>query len=1301
MKLVILFFYSVNVLDKNLVYSKDLVQNVTTNLNYTPKPKFIDVVNKKSARLEVMSLNDGSGRYVRPADRLPIRQPPQVYRNYGRQYNTNNVYYPLGPVNPDDRQLPPDGTDNSQPYVITEDTLRQIRSEMMYWYFDQGGDNNHGDLQREINPSSTQIHKNFNFQLPFFGFRYNYTRVSLNGYLEFSDPPEQMTYPMSFPMQDWPQKNDPAFIGIFYSKCRIGSIRSNEKDQRQPGVYFRRERDLYKRQDEFAVKMRERLMWDIREGVVGADTFIPKHAVIVTWKNISFAGGIDASLTKTNTFQLVLATDEVFTYAIFNYLDIQWTSHTEAGGDTTGGEGGTPAFVGFNAGNGTRSYEYKPYSQMSTIRDLTGRGWANGFPGRHIFRIDENIIPGTCNKDIAGSTLKLSFAPESGNMLGGQVVNITGPCFTPDMRILCRFDVETVVGTVVDTNRAICVQPFVMADGYVIFDIAINNGKYNWKGEYFIESPATATERISFTNDAVHEPHPAEIKITWNKYNLTTNLAAPVQISLWGYRETTISPQLLYIDLIEAGVANTGSYVISPANYRLRNNLQLSDLVFGFLQINLTNPTQYQGLTVSPVLWSRPIPLGWYFAPQWERIYGKNWPKRMCDDWIMNDRYLKNFANELSMCPCTLEQALADKGRFLPDPDCDIDTNPNCYYNKGSRHCVRTGAPNLEGAEQQCCYDKNNFLMLSYDQMWGSSPKRSNNYGFLPWNEANKVPTLSQWFHDVSPFYLCCKWQEEQAIGCETLRFERRPSQDCVGYQSPYVATVFGDPHFVTFDDLEYTFNGKGEYVLVHTDSKKRKLDIQARYEQIGNNIYGEVMATKLTSIAARDNSSYVIEVRLRPKEAQWRYRLDVFADGKRRYFDRPSLRVQHFKGVTVYQPLAIIDQSQIIIMFQSGVGVEVLEKKGFMAARIYLPWEYINQTRGLLGNWSFDATDDFTLPNGQIVNVGSLQDFERLHKEFAINWLLEDKADKMIGDPLFVREYGRTASYYANRTFAPIWRKTPQDIIPPNRTKDIQTAESLCSDCYQCKYDYSVSLDKEMARTTLNFYSSYSKIKLLNKRRVLSCGVLETPRYGRKSNFFFTPDSKITFECNQGFTLVGDKRRICSAKGRWLEGEYGYTECLRYVEYDIKQLASTLLVLGAILLPLIIILVCIGAFYYRKHKRNTPNNSWKYQPHNDVPPTASTSLLQQKTTPPLETDKVDEHPVTSQALPQKTRTPFIYDRTYDTHEPLPGRPDIDFEDKDWDLPANEDSPVFATTPSKQAKSKDSRRNNSVETDIF
>lgn len=60
----------------------------------------------------------------------------------------------------------------------------------------------------------------------------------------------------------------------------------------------RQERDLQTRTDRFGVEVRERVMWDVREGVVGADTFIPKHVVFITWKNMSFAGGIDTSLYK-------------------------------------------------------------------------------------------------------------------------------------------------------------------------------------------------------------------------------------------------------------------------------------------------------------------------------------------------------------------------------------------------------------------------------------------------------------------------------------------------------------------------------------------------------------------------------------------------------------------------------------------------------------------------------------------------------------------------------------------------------------------------------------------------------------------------------------------------------------------------------------------------------------------------------------------------------------------------------------------------------------------------------------------
>lgn len=67
---------------------------------------------------------------------------------------------------------------NDVPYLVSEERLREIRSEFMYWYFDKGGNDNNGDLQIHLHASNIQVHKHFDFQLPFFGFRFNYTRVS-------------------------------------------------------------------------------------------------------------------------------------------------------------------------------------------------------------------------------------------------------------------------------------------------------------------------------------------------------------------------------------------------------------------------------------------------------------------------------------------------------------------------------------------------------------------------------------------------------------------------------------------------------------------------------------------------------------------------------------------------------------------------------------------------------------------------------------------------------------------------------------------------------------------------------------------------------------------------------------------------------------------------------------------------------------------------------------------------------------------------------------------------------------------
>ena len=80
----------------------------------------------------------------------------------------------------------------------------------------------------------------------------------------------------------------------------------------------------------------------------------------------------------------------------------------------------------------------------------------------------------------------------------------------------------------------------------------------------------------------------------------------------------------------------------------------------------------------------------------------------------------------------------------------------------------------------------------------------------------------------------------------------------------------------------------------------------------------------------------------MRQPYAQWRYRLDVIVDGRYIYLDRYPQKIQHFQGVTVYTPSNILNQSHVVIMFQSGAGVEVIENKQYMAARVFLPWVFI-----------------------------------------------------------------------------------------------------------------------------------------------------------------------------------------------------------------------------------------------------------------------------------------------------------------------------------------------------------------------
>ena len=211
-----------------------------------------------------------------------------------------------------------------------------------------------------------------------------------------------------------------------------------------------------------------------------------------------------------------------------------------------------------------------------------------------------------------------------------------------------------------------------------------------------------ADEDVVVLNDADRIEEPEVLEIRWKPYKLAMNDSIPITLSLWGYKETADRyPHLTYIDTLAVpGSLRLGQIktTIDPKLFKNRRNTGATDLTFGFIAINLTDPTVLgKDVSHSPVIWSRAMPLAWYFKPQWEREHGKNglWKDYFCQDWSKEESSNDSFATKVSTCPCTLQQAALDRGRFLPDHECNVIDRKCDTFHRGALQCVITGRPSL------------------------------------------------------------------------------------------------------------------------------------------------------------------------------------------------------------------------------------------------------------------------------------------------------------------------------------------------------------------------------------------------------------------------------------------------------------------------------------------------------------------------------------------------------------------------------------------------------------------------------
>ncbi|XP_020492257.2 sushi domain-containing protein 2 [Labrus bergylta] len=728
----------------------------------------------------------------------------------------------------------------------------------------------------------------------------------------------------------------------------------------------------------------------------------------------------------------------------------------------------------------------------------------------------------TCCPDYNQSCLQVT--PYSSSMLGGRALRILNLVLHPGGQLHCSFkgkiDRE---GFIDGEGRAYCITPLLYETGWVPFTVSTDGLHFDRSGEYLSVHPSKAEPAfevilVNATYWENYDPrsNTGRLEMMWNSSLIA---AEKVNIELWGYRESSrsteggtggspsLQAELSYLYSVGRNQPNTGAFSFIPEPSQDYSDWELGN-------IRITAILKSEGARDVQCLWSRGHVLAWHLE-QTFRDDSAAWARNKCLQWDMLEKKLPNFLDELIECPCTLAQAQADTCRFHTDYSCDIERGSVCTYHPGSVHCVRAiQASPTHGSGQQCCYDNTGALVLTGDSIGGSTPDRAHDWGSPPYGEPPRVPGYSHWLYDVVTFYYCCLW----SANCQ-IYFNHRPSSGCQNYKPPRAGVVLGDPHFITFDGLSYTFNGKGEYNLV--TSPHRELSVQARTERVKLKNGTLAKATGLSSVAVKEKASDIIEVRL--AEGQ----LQVLRNQKVLLFTEQRSMTLH--GVFVFAPCP----QNVMVTFQSGAGVEVCVHEGTMAASVLLPTEFSNQTQGLLGLMNSDQSDDLLTQAGQVLSPAHATAEEIF--TFGAGWNISKNSSLFTYDTKYLLD-----NYYSSPSHDPAF--VPAFCLPES-PDDPLVADMLkmCSGegAEFCKYDTLISQSLTMGNATLRAYQNY-QVLMEALQPVLSCGWLPTPRNGKKNGTHYLEGNTLSFTCREGHILYGSSERTCLHDGVWT-GEQTY----------------------------------------------------------------------------------------------------------------------------------------------------------------
>ncbi|KAI1704146.1 AMOP domain-containing protein [Ditylenchus destructor] len=467
---------------------------------------------------------------------------------------------------------PPVGGQNVQPGQVTGQLFTGTGTNPYYGVNLVPFGPENGDL--EVAPGFLTSGQTIDTHLffPFYGGLYNYTTISVNGYMAFATVLDQgPTINVGPDSTDWPRVQDPAMIAPYLCKQQItqdaipglrtgvffrlvlrqtlfgrgaftnlnqdGSIASSAFFGQNPNQACPSTAGSYVRCDANSDYFLDEMMRWLQEGVAGASMFRADAAVIVTWYNTASAvsGRSDLASGQLSTYQTVWLTDQPgrLSYVILNYDKLGFDAADFRQNSRSG-----RCRALFNGGNHTGYVDVDPTQlYKNTPKILAQRsGVPSMVRGRYMFRVDDVVRPGGCSNK-TGGTYPMLIYPNIVNMLGDMTIDVNAMCLDRTQTYILMIEQRmTATCMVLNPSIARCNVPKI----------------YDWgtKTVYFQPQSGTANDEKAYVGYVYFVPptlDPMRLDIG-NIYDWFKNPVPRSVMPISWYPRNFTNPDLNYLD---------------------------------------------------------------------------------------------------------------------------------------------------------------------------------------------------------------------------------------------------------------------------------------------------------------------------------------------------------------------------------------------------------------------------------------------------------------------------------------------------------------------------------------------------------------------------------------------------------------------------------------------------------------------------------------------------------------------------------------------------------------------------------